>query len=33
MAEKDRKKGGKQEEDTKKPQGKCGCGCVPQVRK
>jgi hypothetical protein len=33
MAEKEGKKDGKQEQGTKKPQGKCGCGCVPQVKK
>lgn len=33
MAENDQKPGAKPEEQPKKPQGKCGCGCVPQVKK
>jgi hypothetical protein len=33
MAEKEKNKGEKQGQETKKPQGTCGCGCVPQVKK
>jgi hypothetical protein len=33
MAESNKKAGEKQEPGTKKQQGKCNCGCVPQVKK
>jgi len=33
MADNDKQAGAKQQEAPKKPQGKCGCGCVPQVKK
>jgi hypothetical protein len=33
MAENDKKAGAKQEPGAKKPQGKCGCGCMPQDKK
>jgi hypothetical protein len=33
MAENTKDQGEKQDQEVKKQKGKCGCGCVPQVKK